>query len=153
MRESVIIRTDDGGFPFDVEYITLDEVADLDRVFVDSWYTCVRETVDFLYGNILPRVCLSCGQYFGAFDLHHAISSRQDVRGWRHTAGPYDYKTVKLLLITNVLNCIPLHNDCNVNHPPTREAAWAHQERLYGENMLNRWYYTLPWKNGPPRLF
>lgn len=139
---------------FDVSWLTLDQVPDLSAAFREQHYRDVKGWLNLVFGDIRPRVCLSCGDRFGMFDMHHGIVSRQDVRGWRHKAKGVSAAKMRLLLITNELNCIPLHHTCNTDRPPTREQVWEFQKGFYGEEVLKEWYFSLPWRLGkPPRFF
>jgi len=136
----------------DINWLTLDEIELLDKRYAETWYTDVKTSVATMHTLFRPNVCLVCAQYLGKpFDLHHAIVTRQDVRGWKYVAGPYDAKITRLLLITNELNCIPLHHQCHLDNPPTRESAWEYQANFYGEELMRSWYESLPWKSGVPR--
>jgi hypothetical protein len=117
-----------------------------DKLTVDEWKRFsdeLRLRIDWLYGGVRDRICLVCGQPFQDFDLHHAIVSRKDVMGWSK-------KRRKLINVE--LNLIPLHNRCHLQNPPSREVAWAFQSDFYGEDILELWYYSLPFKIFPRRF-
>lgn len=103
----------------------------------------LKRELNELYGSGRPRLCLACGKPFSVFDMHEGIVSRGDVQGWKRN---------KRHLIMVEVNCIPLHHDCNINHPPSRQAVWDYQVEYYGDAVRD-WYYGLPWKAGPPRRF
>ena len=138
-----------------VEYFTLEEIGNLDPEFVSNWYNTVKQKMDVFYGMTFPRLCLVCGDVIeGAWDAHHGIVSRNDVRGFRHTVGNYPYQVVRRMLIDTELNLLPLHHECHLHKPPTREEAWNCLTNIFTEEAVKEWYYSLPWKLGkPPRTF
>ncbi len=138
----------------DVSWLTLEEIPALTSDFRKNHYNDMKGWLNLIFGDIRPRVCLSCGEHFGMFDMHHALVSRQDVRGWRHKAKGIPAAKMRLLLITNEINCVPLHNSCHLANPPTREQAWEFQKAFYGKEVMLEWHHGLPWKTSrPPRLF
>jgi len=108
-----------------------------------KWNDELRQRLDWLYGNVRPRLCLVCNRAFAEFHLHHGIVSRRDVMGW---------PKAKRFLIDVELNLIPLHGHCHLDKSPTREACWEYQCSFYGSEIMNEWYNTLPFKV-PPRRF
>ena len=144
IQTTVPVQYKGGRYKYNVEWLEFD---DLDLMTTDAlkvWRPNLKEKLDWVFGNLRPRVCLACGEPFDVWDMHESILSRNDVRGW---------KWPKKLLIMSELNCIPLHHTCNIDHPPSREAAWEYQKEFYGRDLLERWYYRLPFKVGPPRFF
>jgi len=97
----------------------------------------LRERIDWLYSTHRDRVCLICGEPFGVFDLHHAIVARKDVQGWAKK---------KRKIVDVELNFIPLHNWCHISNPPTKDQSWKHQCDFYGVEIMEEWYYSLPFK-------
>lgn len=137
-----------------VEWISHNDLPILDKHIAREWYSKVKHDMDSFYGRTRPRICLACGGQFTLFDVHHAICSRRDVQGCTWGRGtPYSNQVARLLLITNAMNCLPLHHSCNTDRPPSREAAWQYQMEFYGRELLERWYLSLPFKIGPPRFF
>ena len=131
-------------YEYNVEWL---ELEDLDLMTVDAlkvWRPNLKEKLDWVFGNLRARVCIACGNPFIYWDMHEGILSRNDVRGWK---GP------KKLLIMSEINCVPLHHTCNTDRPPSREDVWQYQQEFYGRELLLLWYYSLPFKVGPPRLF
>lgn len=102
----------------------------------------LKRKLDDIFSGARPRICLACGKPFGVFDMHEGIVTREDVRGWKG-------KKKNLIMVEQ--NCIPLHHDCNVNHPPSRQAVWDYQVEYYG-GAVRAWYYGLPWKVVPRRF-
>ena len=120
-------------------------LEDLGTAKMNNWSFHIRDSIDFIFSHIRPRICMVCRKSFGRFDLHHGIVSRRDVQGW---------PKLRRCLIDVEMNLIPLHHfPCHMNSPPSREAVWKYQVEFYGRELLERWYYFLPWKAGPPRLF
>ena len=119
-------------------------LEDIGKTKMNNWSFHVRDSIDFIFSHIRPRVCMICGKSFSGFDLHHGILSRRDVQGWPR---------LRRCLINVEMNLIPLHSVCHMDRPPSREAAWEYQMEFYGRDLLDQWYYHLPFKIGPPRLF
>ena len=134
----------DGPYDYNVEWLVLEDVYLMHGKALGQWRPNLKEKLDWVFGNLRPRTCLICGKPFAVFDMHEGILSRNDVRGWK---GP------KKLLIMSEFNCIPLHHVCHMDHSPSREAVWEYQVEFYGRKLLKRWYFGLPFKAGPPRLF
>lgn len=147
--------TDSNGRKYDIVYITLEDIPDMDPHYWGEWYDEVKRVVATLYWEkfVNPPICMSCGQTVTRFDLHHGIVTRQDVRGWRVRTRGANHRETRLILITNPLNCIPLHHKCHMISPPTREEVWRRQCGIFGKDHLLDWYNKLPWKYGPPRRF
>lgn len=131
-------------YKYNVEWLGLGDLELMTGEALRVWRPDLKEKLDWVFGNLRPRVCLVCGKPFSVFDMHEGVLSRNDARGW---------KWPKKLLIMSELNCIPLHHSCNTDRPPSREDAWQYQAEFYGRELLERWYFGLPFKAGPPRLF
>jgi len=132
-------------YPYNVEWLELDDLELMTGDALTAWRPNLKQKLNWVFGNLRPRTCLVCGKPFGVFDMHEAVLSRNDVRGWKKT---------KKLLIMSELNCLPLHHSpCHMDYPPSREEAWKYQEEFYGRKLLEQWYESLPFKDGPPRLF
>ena len=130
-------------YPYNVEWLQLEDLGIINGEALTAWRPNLKQKLNWVFGNRRPRTCLVCGEPFGIFDMHEGILSRNDVRGWKGT---------KKLLIMSELNCIPLHHKCHMDRPPSREAAWEYQMEFYGRDLLERWYFGLPFKIGPPRV-
>ena len=111
--------------------------------YQSRWKKELRERLDYMYEYIRPRLCLVCDEPFSTFHLHHAVVSKQDVRGW---------KRKKRFLIEVEMNLVPLHGKCHLDTPPSRECCWEYQCDFYGEELMREWYNSLPWKV-PQRRF
>ena len=144
IQTTVPVQYKDGIYPYNVEWLEMDDLELMTGDALKVWRPNIKEKLDWVFGNLRPRICLVCGKPFSVFDAHEAILSRNDVRGW---------KGHKKLLIMSELNILPLHHVCHLHSPPSREAAWKYQEEFYGRELLKQWYYSLPFKVGPPRLF
>ena len=131
-------------YPYNVEWLEEEDLGLMTGDDLTRWRPDLKQKLNWVFGNLRPRTCLACGKPFGVWDMHEGILSRQDVRGWKKT---------KKLLIMSELNCIPLHHVCHMDHPPSREDVWHYQTQFYGWEALNYWYFGLPFKDGPPRLF
>ena len=131
-------------YDYEVEWLVPKDLETMTGEALKIWRPNLKEKLDWVFGNLRPRICLTCGEPFGVWDMHEGILSRNDVRGWK---GP------KKLLIMSELNCIPLHHACHLYAPPSRGTVWEYQVEFYGRELLERWYFGLPFKAGPPRLF
>jgi len=140
-----------------VAWWTLDGLAEMGTSwpeYVVQWNQFrLRDFINHLHGNIWPRVCMVCGRRFSAFQLHHGIVTRRDVQGWKLCIPGVSPHNARLALITNVINCIPLHPTCHQN-PPTRQEVWDYAVSKWGQEIVSDWYNSLPWKiRTPPRYF
>ncbi len=137
-----------------VSWLTLEELETYDDS-LSTWYNRVKDGLDFLFSIYRPRNCFGCGNPVGVFDMHHGIVLRQDVRGWKYEVGEYDYKAVRLMLITNVLNCVPMCQRCHASHfnIPSRGEVLLRQAQFFGKDVLLEWLESLPWKWGTPQRF
>lgn len=131
-------------YNYNIEWLEFDDLEIMTGDALKMWRPNLKERLDWIFGNLRPRTCLVCGKSFGTFDMHEGILSRQDVRGWKGS---------KKMLIMSEINCVPLHHKCHMDRPPSREDAWHYQVGFYGWEVLNRWYFGLPFKIGPPRFF
>lgn len=135
---------------------TLEDIK-LKNINSAEWYKSIKIKINWLYGNKFPRICLACGEKFSLFELHHGIVSRGVARGWvfpEFEELGFLSKSVRLILITNEVNCIPLHANCNKQHAPSPQKVWDHQVEQYSEELLTWWYKDiLPWKDKPFRWF
>lgn len=129
---------------YELEWLQVDDLDELASSYLQSWRRELKEKLDWVHGAIRPRLCMVCLRPFGSWDMHEGIVTRNDVRGWK--------KPVRLLIMSEI-NCIPLHHECHMDRPPTREDVWAHQMQFYGEELMRAWYTRLPWKAGVPRRF
>lgn len=84
-------------------------------------------------------VCWVDGCYYTATDLHEAIISRQDVRGW-------DRK--RKVLIHTPYNCIAI---CKEHHKniPRKEDVFERMVNEYGISVVE-WFDSLPFKGRNP---
>lgn len=139
--------------PIDIHWLTIDDIAWSEDAYLNTWYNDVKMSMAYLYMDHRDTKCFVCGNYYRDFDVHHAIITRQNIRGLKVQIAGIDHKKTRLLLITNVLNCIPLHNKCHLEGPPKRENVWEYQVSFFGEDLMRRWYDSIPWKVGPPRRF
>lgn len=130
-----------GAYP--IVWFEKEDLPSVTGYYISRWKEELRERINWLHGCIRPRVCLVCNRPFSIFQLHHAVVSKQDVRGW---------KPKKRLLIEVEMNLIPLHSKCHLDNPPTRERCWEHQCDFYGEELMQDWYNSLSWKV-PQRRF
>ena len=154
MNETLIKIINQQRHVISVEWISHSDLETLDKKVAKEWYSKVKHNMDSFYGRLRPRICLACGNNFASFDTHHAICSRRDVQGCTWGRGtPYSNQLARLILIPNIMNCLPLCHTCNTDHPPSREAAWEYQMEFYGRDLLEQWYFSLPFRIGPPRLF
>lgn len=144
IQTTIPVLYKDEPYDYNIEWLELGDIKLMTGNALRIWRPDLKEKLDWVFGNLRPRVCLICGKPFGTFDLHEGILSRGDVRGWKGT---------KKLLIFSELNCIPLHHACHLYAPPSRGTVWEYQMNFYGRELLNTWYTGLPWKVGPPRLF
>jgi len=124
------------------EWLELSDIYGMPGGFAEHWRFTVRDKINWLFTEVRPRMCLVCSEPFTTFHLHHALVSRQDVRGWKPNLR---------LLIDTELNLVPLHEDCHLSSPPSREDCWDYQCSFYGQEIMKKWYYDLPWKTEPPR--
>lgn len=132
-------------YDYNVEWLEYEDLELMTAGALKIWRPNLKEKLDWVFGNLRPRICLVCGEPFGVWDMHEGILSRNDIRGWRGA---------KKLLIMSELNCTPLHHKCHMDRPPSREDTWKYQEEFYGRDLLENWYFSLPWKLGkPPRFF
>lgn len=145
IQTTVPVQYKDERYDYNVEWLEFDDLELMTGDALKVWRPNIKEKLDWVFGNLRSRTCLVCGKPFGVWDMHECVLTRNDVRGWKGT---------KKLLIMSELNCIPLHHKCHMDHPPSRKAAWKYQEEFYGRDLLEQWYFGLPWKLGkPPRLF
>lgn len=107
------------------------------------WYSDIKEKLsEWTYNVFRSRTCMICGKNMTTFDAHHAIVQKND---WTRK---------KRLLIDCELNLVPLHNQCHLESPPSRQECWDYNVEFYGEDLMRDWYEQLPWKQGhPPRRF
>lgn len=135
---------------------TIDDIRS-NNIDSAEWYKTVKIKVNWLYGNKFPRTCMGCGKPFSYFELHHGIVSRAVAMGWRFPEMEelgFLSKSVRLILITNELNCIPLHANCNKQYTPSPQKVWDFQKEKYSTKLMTWWYReVLPWKNKPFREF
>ena len=131
-------------FELEAEWLELSDVYGMRTGFPEHWKFTIRDKIDWLFTEVRPRACLVCGRNFGTFHLHHGLVSRRDSQGWK--------PPLRLLLDTEI-NLIPLHESCHLSSPPSRGMCWEYQCDFYGQEILELWYNSLPWKVGPPRLF
>ena len=128
--------------PVDIRWLEVDDLSTIEDDYMYYWGFEVRDQVNWIYGNIIPRLCRICDKPFKEFDLHHGIVTRGDF--------PKKY----FLLIHTILNLVPLHRECHDQHCPSRQEVWDHNTKLYDSGLLKLWYDGLPWKRGhPPRQF
>lgn len=144
IQTTIPVLYKDERYEYNVEWLELDDLELMTGDALKVWRPNLKEKLDWVFGNLRPRTCLVCGKPFDVFDMHEGIISRNDVRGWKGN---------KKLLIMSELNCTPLHHQCHMDRPPIRETAWKYQLEFYGRELLRQWYFDLPFKVGPPRLF
>lgn len=95
--------------------------------------------------HLQDRKCFACGEpllHGSMIDIHEAIVTKGDVQGW-----PNNWK----IIIINKYNCVAVHRQCHQHG--MREQAWKAKCELFGKEEMEKWYYSLPWKIGPPRRF
>ena len=80
-----------------------------------------------------------CGEFIEGddFQLHHALVSKNDVKGFKDKNRRHAY-------IQNTFNVIALHPACHEGF--SREMAAIFLCDTYGEKRVKRWYYALKWK-------
>jgi len=144
IQTTIPVQYKNEAYKYNVEWLEFEDLHIINGAALTEWRPNLKQKLNWVFGELRPRTCLVCGEPFGIFDMHEGILSRNDVRGWKGT---------KKLLIMSELNCLPLHHVCHMDRPPSREAAWEYQLGFYGRDLLEQWYYSLPWKIGPPRLF
>jgi len=80
--------------------------------------------------------CSGCKNSFRAnqkLELHHALISREDVRGLS-----FEFYA----LIHHTYNCLLLHHECHLQL--NRENSWRLLSEIYGQDNLVDWYESLP---------
>lgn len=102
-----------------------------DQVDWGMWQSSLR----FVARDNQRYKCPVCDQFLRPnekTELHHALISREDVRGC-----PRPIR----MLIHHTYNCILLHHEC---HNINRQEGWNILTALYGEEVIINWYEGLP---------
>ncbi len=95
-----------------------------------------QSTLKFVGGMNQKYRCAVCDILLGEtppIELHHALISREDVRG---------LPQYQKLVIHHTYNCLVLHHKCH--HSITRQESWNLLSTLYGLENLIEWYQFLP---------
>ena len=101
-------------------------------------------TLKFVGGMNQKNCCTVCGMLLrnaSPIELHHALISREDVRG---------LPQYQKLVIHHTYNCLVLHHKCH--YSITRQESWELLSNLYGLENLIGWYQFLPIALVRPRV-
>jgi len=142
---------------FDIPLLVTLEDIEEKRIDSSQWYLDIKTRINSIYSRKRSRTCMACGKPFSSFELHHGIVPRGVAMGWRFPLlelSGFKSKSVRLILITNEINCVPLHAKCNKQNVPSPQEVWDYQHQFYSDDVIRWWYEEiLPWKATPYRNF
>ena len=109
---------------------------------LDDWAPDDRMALAELLTEMQEGKCPWCGLLLeGTVDVHEAIVTKGQTTSW-----PESWK----FLINNLYNCFVVHRQCHRHG--FRQQWWDYKCEIFGREEMEKWYYSLPFKN-PLRRF
>ena len=103
---------------------------------IDGWAPDTREELLDILTILQDWKCPVCGDGLGGIvDVHEGIVTRGDVQSW-----PESWK----FLVFNIYNCSAVHRACHRHGE--RDFYWIIKCKMFGKEMMHKWYDNLPFK-------
>lgn len=115
-----------------------------DTVYIPKGFPKPGDSVDYedsvrFLIKLQKGLCPVCeGPLRSICDKHEGIVTKGDVQGW-----PKPWRVI----IINPYNCVFVDRSCHKHG--MKDFFWEYKCKLFGEEEIRRWYYSLPFRVFP----